>query len=458
MELPLLVVLQEPVVKDKKEIRQLVRNKISSFLLENGFSVDVSVIKVIEDFLLPSVIYIFYKRRKRSFCDYLKKLDFFDDEFKILTNRVIDFVSHFENSKIGEGKKDIILLGDVHPGKVTKCYKQNYVYYKDYPDYDFLLRDILKTFLSDYDMFLPKIERMSNNWFKREYFDGNKYSNDEKEVEKYYFNLGRFLPILLLIRAIDINAENILIEMPYPKFFDMETILCPQLEDGFDSYGIRNTGAIKVDDDDVSLLSGGLSNNRSLLKPVLQGDLDKPYIVWRVRSSAVYNNIPFLNGERVNPDDYLLQIENGYKESLERVLNVIQRKKIILPDGVIRVILRPTRIYRYILLKSCYPQIYNGKGVEEFLRSELKENGLIHKLNSSQLLDEEVEGMMKLLVPVFYSSIYSREIFSPSGNVIGNLYISPYEVWNNYIKKVLRREYFDKQMKIIKDSIVQFNI
>ena len=127
--------------------------------------------------------------------------------------------------------------------------------------------------------------------------------------------------------------------------------------------------------------------------------------------------------------------------------------KIANTDAVVRVILRPTRIYRYAILKSCYPQIYRKQDTKEFLQKTLSEYGLIYKIKERNLSETEVENLFSLVVPVFYSSIHSKEIICPNGEVVGEFKEPLFELWGKYVREVVSEEYFNNQRSLIEDSL-----
>jgi lantibiotic modifying enzyme len=236
----------------------------------------------------------------------------------------------------------------------------------------------------------------------------------------------------------------------------METMFSGEFEDNFEEYGIKNTGVIKVEEgNDTSLLTGGISPRKSLLKPLITGTYSDPKIVWRTNSRIGYDNIPLLNGKFVDPNKYMKEFFEGYElcksiilarkdEILERISNI---------DAVVRVILRPTRIYRHAILKSCYPQIYRKQSTKEFLQKTLEEYSLIYKIREKNLLQKEVDNLFSLVVPVFYSNIHSKEIICPNGEGIGEFKESLFESWRRYIMEILNEEYFNSQRLLIERSL-----
>jgi len=443
-------VQQEPVHKDNKGFRRIIREKIAfSWSLDEKSH--IYWIKQIEDYLLPTLIYNFYSQNKiKDFSAYLDKVDLQEKNFRQISNAIEGYLAMGEAYPLNINGK---ILGDAHPGGVTKCFSNKVIKYSKYPDYGELLFSLSALIFPDHDNFFPKIIKKGNS-FEREYIQTNLKTKKIEDVQEYYFNLGKILPFLLILRAIDINAENMIINLPYPVFFDMETIFSGKLDGESDEYGIKNTGIVKIGNNDSSVLTGGLTEHASLLKPLICGDQYKPYIGWRTQSKGIYENIPVLNEVKAHPIKYVENLYEGYKKSVRKIL---EKKNEIIQivnqsKSITRVIIRPTRMYRLFVLKSCYPQIYTKQTRESYLKESLENCGYIHQLKIGNLIENEVLAMLDFQIPVYYTKIKEKGVFSASGEVVAKWNESPYEVWKSYIE-VADDEYFSNQWGIIKDSI-----
>ena len=99
---------------------------------------------------------------------------------------------------------------------MTKYSDKRFVYYKNFPNYFPLIIELSATIFPELKNYFPNIE-LIEGWYKRTYVKVNK-DGDEENVKQYYYNFGYILPLLLLLRTTDSNQENVLIDMPYPKF------------------------------------------------------------------------------------------------------------------------------------------------------------------------------------------------------------------------------------------------
>ncbi len=437
--------------KENKIFRKIIREKISLYWKFDESS-DSYLVKEIEDYILPSVVYNYYTYSSIDcFKRYLENIEFNKKCFSFITNSID---KHLEGISLDKTSKNRRLLGDIHPGRVTKCLINDKIVYNNYPDYGQLLNSLSSLIFSDSERFFPKIEKKGNT-FLRNYIPVNIETNNLSIISEFYFNIGRIIPFLLLLRAIDINAENIIVDLPYPLFFDMESIFSGEFSDDLEKYNIKNSGIVKVTDkNDSSVLTGGILERESLLKPLICGNGNKPYIVWRTISRGKYDNIPFLNGQKINPSKYFKCIKAGFKETSEKIIRKREEVSQLVKelDCCVRVIIRPTRIYRLLILKSCYPQIYNRLNVKKFLIDSLNSYNFIYQFKNIDLLDIETEAMMDFQIPVFYSNIKDTKIVSSLGKDIGVWNRTQYQIWNDYAQNI-DAKFYAKQLQIIEKAI-----
>jgi len=439
--------------QETKELRSEIRKILQEqFSLPNDLLITKDIIYLIEDFLLPSIVYFFLESNYIDFRKYLKDINLKSKEYSYIFKKVNKLISLLEKDDIYSKKK---ILGDIHPNNSTKYLLDKKVQYTKYPDYSSALEIISKEILPDYTSFFPNIEQLRDRTICREYVDINLKSNNGDVINQYYYNLGRSIPLLLLLRAIDINAENMLVKLPYPIFFDMEPIFSGEFEEKVKGYSIKSTGVIRLSSiDDYSILFAGLGIRYSYLKPNIFEYKGNPYIKWKVPSYENFNNIPRLNGKEVNPIDYTKYLMSGYHDSASMVL----KKKDILPsliqdiDTYTRVIARTTKVYRTLILESIYPQIYLKKDIRGFLKEKLSKQSFLYEFNNINIENEEIEAMMNLSVPVFYSNIHSKDIFTHDEKIVGQYNTTQFEYWEKYLKETINQSFFKEQEELIRES------
>lgn len=441
---------QELVIKDNQILRGLIRKKIILYWHNHSSLTQYkSILEDIEDFLLPSLVYYFYleKENYSDFCNYIENINLKEKSFNHITKVINNYLDCYEEI---QGKP----IGDIHPGGSTKYLKEHKVLYNKFPDYGDLLSNLSSEIFDDYKKFFPKITK-SKQQILRDYVPINLKAKDENTVCKYYFNLGRIIPFLLFIRAIDINAENMIINLPYPVFFDMEAIFSGKFADKSKVYNLKRTGIVKMEEkEDTSVLTGGIKSRDSLLKPLICGNIKAPYIRWRTQSKGKYSNLPKIGKSYAHPSKYLKSIKKGYYETSTKLLS--QRKKLLNitkeSEAYVRVIIRPTRMYRYFLLKSCYPQIYLHQNLNSFFSNNLQNCNLIYKVNDGNLLDTEIKALLKSQVPAFYSNFKKKTILSPKGEKVTTWNNSPFKIWSQY-QKTLNLQFFEKQIETLESCI-----
>ncbi len=446
---------QEPVHKDDKELRNILRTKIESlFQLPSSSSTTKDLIYTVEDYFWPSLVYFYLQSNQKDFKQYLLNIDLGSAEYLNVTKRVENFLNTILNEGITNAEK---VLGDIHPYFSTKFLTKGKVKYRKYPDYYDNLTNLIHEIIPDYKKYLPSITREPGDFILREYIDIKKETNDENIIREYYYNLGRFIPILLLLRAIDINAENVIVNLPYPIFFDLESIFSGEFEPSIEKYSIKNTGIIKLTEtDDSSVISGGIGIKNSYLKPIIYIKDGNPQIKWKVPSLGKYDNIPVLKGSDVKPNEYLDKIVNGFRDTVQKILLRKNPLSSLLDKNVdtfTRVILRPTRVYRLMILKSFYPQIYLNQDLLSFFNEELSNSRYLYDVFPDTVVTNEINSVSNLLVPVFYSNIFGKEILFPNDKVVGKFRISQYDVWQKYLNNVLNEEFFIKQKEILTESV-----
>ena len=456
------VAVQQVLVHSmKKKLRLLEFEKsIYGFLLDFGYNAHLAreTKSCVNDFLLPLLIFSFYNDGGNNLALYCKKTSIANllKKYPELESRVSLFLKnlHLEYKSILNLTKspEIKILGDIHPKSTTKYLNGEYVYYKNYPNYNPVLRNIF-AHLPQLTSYYPKITKLGK-YFRREYINVEK-EGDDTSLSQYYYNLGYIIPFLLLIRNTDSNQENLIVKLPYPKFFDMECIFLPRLKNY--KYSINSSGLLKAGEEDRSSITGGIEQVKSILKPVLFGTVEKPYIKWIVPSKGEYDNIPYMNSKICSPKDFLKFLEDGFVKGSEDIFaNIDSIRSIVMNTQItFRIVLKPTKVYRYILLKSMYPQYYKDfTGIKVQIRQDLSSFSNILKLkHSSKLLNDEVDSLYRCCIPTYYSDGYSTSIYNASGEVVGEVLESPFAYWSRYIDNVYSKNFLEDQLQIIKNTL-----
>jgi lantibiotic modifying enzyme len=347
-------------------------------------------------------------------------------------------------------------MGDLHPNYSTKVLSKTSVIYGKYPEYFDLLDRITKLFWKNNEDFFPSIKGLEE-FSIRNFIDINKETESEEIIKDFYFNLGSLISFLFSIRAVDINAENMIVNLPNPVFYDMETIFSGSFEEDYDVYGALNTGFVKINEKrDMSLLTGGIGERESLLKPIITGTDKQPQIRWRTLSKGKYNNIPILNGSYVKAGDYINSLRRGGFDSFGKINKQKEEIKDIVKNTrtITRVVLRPTRIYRHLMLQTVYPQVFLNEDIETYLRNKLEDLRVIYDIEDPEsIINYEIAALKIFQIPTFYSDIQSKDILSANGDVVARWGISQYEIWEKYFFESFNKDFIENQFQIIEDLI-----
>src|SRR3989344_3882707 len=285
--------------------------------------------------------------------------------------------------------------------------------------------------------------------------------NNNINLDKFYFNIGKLLSLALFFRIIDLNAENIIIkDNQYPFAFDLECMLTPKIKRT--RFDIQHTG-ILLDQltDNHSAILGGYYKVFSYLKPIIYFEnRTKPKIVWKTLSKGYTQNKPLNLFE--HPYKYINNITRGFEFGNKILINnkysIVE--KLNNTKASIRILLRPTRVYKFIQNKFSYPNIYTKQNVDKVIERELKKSKYfnIGSINDKKLLNYEKNELLNYFIPLFYSKIDDNNIYTSKNEVIGTLTETPLNGWKNHLKSYdkFSKTQELKLVKILEKNYKQF--
>lgn len=424
-----------------------------------GTTLDFSgALRIASDILLPSLVYFYYENSDSpeiSFFQYIDSLSCSDVKSKMPVP--YRFLKEFFNQTELESKKldidisKLSLRGDLHAAGANKyIIEGKEVVYSQYPNYYDLVKSLKGLVPDSFFYAIPK-HRKRGSVTTREFVDSHLTANSKKEIEEYYFRLGETIPALLILRVIDLYSENMVVSLPNPVFFDMECLFTPTILQG--SYNVRQTGMLRVGQEDLSTFSGGGMIN-SYLRPHLSGDPFQPKIQWIVPFEWGTENIPLLNGVKVNPFDYKLFLLDGYakgssliKSNLDKIIRVVKSSNI-----VVRVLPRRSAIYKGLIQKYLFPNIYlENVDPMEFFRTELEKKEMMHNFKDIEgLISYEARCLSNGFIPVLYNEIHDVDAIDPFGSLVTELPQESYKVWLNYISN---SSLLDEQLTLLKQEL-----
>lgn len=325
----------------------------------------------------------------------------------------------------------ITFIGDFHPYRSMRYKHAGDVLFHSLPYYDIFLRKLINTYFPSVADSFPK--HFHNKAFiKRQFIPVKLDTDHEEDIIEYYTQLGKLIGITILVRGIDINAENLIAHLPNPVFFDLECIFVGRIESE-DEYTLDSTGIVQVDAQyDVSAYTGGTKPVQSYLKPFLTGTKQKPRVQWRVPSKGKYYNIPTFRGIPVSPTNYREYVIKGLREVREVIFSHYGEigKLVESTEVGTRTIISPTRLYRVILQSFAFPQVHTQLTPQQHFTNELSQRSPIVSISTNAFLREyEIDCLNSWLVPKYYSEIHSPDIYASDGKIVGQYRKTQYKQW-----------------------------
>lgn len=378
----------------------------------------------------------------------------------------------FENQKI----MNVYLSGgDFHNGGKTTIFftigKTKIVYKPKNLENDLLLHDIVDL-LNKFPEQKCKLKHV-NTINRGDYgwqivVDQQKCTNIE-EVDNYYYRIGSFLSVFLLLGTDDLHNENIISCGEYPYFIDLETLV--KTEQGTSIF----SGVMKTFFDEInhSVLStmllptnaiysamdcdiGGISSfneeatTRMKAFQLIKKGTDKIALEQREVFMGSGDNHLYLNDNVVYPNNFSEEIVNGFKDTFHILIKNMDAVKSIINSRTIfsRCVVRPTFVYGSFLDASLHPN---------YLQDIKKRNKLFAHLyttkeaNNTMLVSQEVEALMNGDIPYFHQ--VGRNLICNQGTVIPYYFAHPLEETISNRIEIMKRANLDRQISYIRLSL-----
>lgn len=261
----------------------------------------------------------------------------------------------------------------------------------------------------------------------------------KNDIELFFYNQGIISALLYYLNSSDNHYENIIVNKNFPYYIDLECFYMHrsnnkllEVQENFiknvDSTIFR-TGIFPVSISDsymnISALTGRKEN---IINPYYKY---KDYNIEKTNISSEFievktmdqKNLVRVNGEIVEPIQYLDQIKKGFKDISDKIIGnkefyIEQLLKIVQYDTAkFRYIYRPTHIYDRVLklLREPYYRVNTEKAKRAVLsiqNERLEENTLIHEYEIEELLNSDI--------PIFYAQ--DRNLVLGNGHIILNYF------------------------------------
>lgn len=302
---------------------------------------------------------------------------------------------------------------------------------------------------------------------------------ENDEAINYFYKIGVLLSLFTILKSSDIHSENMIVNKDNPTLIDLETLLTNKRSFNFDdnitlSYMMQIGDSVlgnlllpqnfetSIIDIDVSGLSGeGGQTSKKIYSFVLENQgtdeicLERKFVV-----SQENNNRISLNGVKLDPLDYIDNIEDGFKECYtlinENKKQFIETINKIFEVGRYRQVLRPTYIYAKYLDAAHHKNFM--KSIDD--RLNLFKNISVNDIAATNTLanDKKVLGELNSLldddIPYFSSDYCSKNLYINDKEAIEDYYeVSLKELLEERIM-ALNDKNLDLQLGYIRNSLL----
>jgi len=291
----------------------------------------------------------------------------------------IEMINYYEGKL---GYKVIQIIGDLHDIKHTKllCIKNNQkilVYNGEYNS-ESTITSILTKHDSSLQHYFPTFH-VQWSIVEREFIEYELNTTNKNHIKQYYSNLGYILSYFVFLRGVDMHYDNVCCNIPYPCFFDIETLFSQTLtyEDMYQwSFSINFTSILY--DDTVgewnhSVLFGPLFKWVTLYYPFIVFRNSKPAIKRKKYFNKENHSLPLLDNKPVNLFDYSDDIITWYEKGCKKLFAI--------GPSIIQDFQQSKHIYKRTLLHKT--SFYEG--LQRYLGYKSHEPSSHQEINSSRM-------------------------------------------------------------------------
>lgn len=316
----------------------------------------------------------------------------------------------------------------------------------------------------------------------------------KQEVKNYYNKFGQLIALMYMINGADMHYENIIAHGSDPYLIDLETVFHQYPVLDFD-----DTAELKLKYEQTdSVLGSGLlpqslfqnSDGKGIDLSAFNGHKQSvPFKVLQIENRSTdkmifkkkeafteeANNIPMINGNKINGRLYYKEILNGFLE----MINTFKVNKSELIDGpikefgncTIRIIVRATQQYSDFITESTHPD-YNR---DAYALEEMLERMWFYPFKDRRTVPFEIKDMLNKDVPFFTTTIQSKDLFSSEGDRIPNYFeasgfdLVKEKILNLSEEQIMEQSRYlllsiapknvqDKDIKLVKKSLMEPSI
>ena len=256
-----------------------------------------------------------------------------------------------------------------------------------------------------------------------------------QEVDNFYRRLGAYTCILYVLNGTDFHYENLIAHGEHPVLIDLESFFHPEIPNLGESKedSVLMTGVIPTEvhlqDSVMPDISGmtDVEGTQGIFEAmVLVADGNGSYdFVRRKGHLEGAQNIPKLDGVKITLDvQHAAVFKQGFEHLYRAILSHLPQFKQSLEcfrNDTIRVLLRFTACYSYLLTESDHPTVMTSEEVEyehfNGLAISLKDNEIFQ-----HTIKDEIADLKNLDVPLFTASADSRDLWLNSTRKIDQFF------------------------------------
>ena len=296
----------------------------------------------------------------------------------------------------------------------------------------------------------------------------------EEQVYNYYIRMGAYILIFYLLGTNDIHNENIIACGEYPVVIDLENIIgffstkeniepmdkvLMFLENSVLNLGVLPSFKWNIGGANVNISGLGGKGHGELpfqIPRIAFGNTSNIKIEYYYPSLELQENMPVLNGNRVNPNQYLGCIIQGFEKAYSWV---VQNKNLV--KGFLRTfeklesryLLADTQRYTMCLNSSYNPLLMDDGGKRQLYLYTMWYGRDMDNPLEKKIVNSEIEDLLQHDIPYFYFKVSGKELYNSRGEAIGEYFDKvPFE---ELLEKVeaLNKQDMNHQLKLIEMTV-----
>jgi type 2 lantibiotic biosynthesis protein LanM len=269
-------------------------------------------------------------------------------------------------------------------------------------------------------------------------------------VQRFYECQGGYLALLYVLEATDFHSENLIAAGEHPVLIDLEALFHPRIgaidpkqADQFAgsrlSYSVMRVGLLpqrrgsnaESEGIDISGLGGEAGQLTPEGVPYWEAaGTDVMRLVRKRLALPGRRNRPTLNGKQVDVLEYAEAIVSGFTSMYRLILK--HRGELLSSHGplarfaadAVRVILRGTRTYGFLLRESFHPDVLRDALDRDRLFDRLWVQ-VEHRPYLARVITAERADLMKGDIPIFMTRPESRDLWTSSDERIDDFFGEP---------------------------------